>query len=109
MALAKALDEVSTTLTPQIVTGEGNEVFHLEWDNLNKITTNIHKFKIIPIAQYKTEDIIADGRVMAQVKEGKILGQKTTTRGIVSHNRERINLGKVSLTKLQKYKNYQRT
>lgn len=41
-ALAKALDEVSTYLTPQIMTGDGNEVFHLEWDNLNKITTNIH-------------------------------------------------------------------
>lgn len=46
-ALAKALDEVSTTLTPQIVTGEGNEVFHLEWDNLNKITTNIHGSNVV--------------------------------------------------------------
>lgn len=41
-AITKALDEVSTSLTPQIVTGAGNNVFHLEWDNLNKITTNIH-------------------------------------------------------------------
>ena len=41
-AIAKALDEVSTTLTPQIIKGEGNEVFHFEWDNMNKITTNIH-------------------------------------------------------------------
>ena len=40
-ALAKALDEVSTYPTPTIVTGEGNLVFHCEWDNLNKTTTNV--------------------------------------------------------------------
>ena len=39
--MAKTLDEVSTYLTPQIVTGEGNLVFHCEWDNLNKTTTNV--------------------------------------------------------------------
>ena len=35
-ALAEALDEVSTHLTPNIVLGESNAVFHSEWDNLNK-------------------------------------------------------------------------
>ena len=28
-------------LTPQIIKREGNVVFHCEWDNLNKITTNL--------------------------------------------------------------------
>ncbi|KAK3700755.1 hypothetical protein QZH41_010937 [Actinostola sp. cb2023] len=46
-ALAKALDEVSTSLTPQIITGEGNNVFHFEWDNMNKITTNIHGSNVV--------------------------------------------------------------
>lgn len=46
-ALAKALDEVSTHLTPQIVKGEGNIVFHCEWDNLNKTTTNVHGTNIV--------------------------------------------------------------
>ena len=46
-ALAKALDEVSTYLTPQIVTGEGNIVFHCEWDNLNKTTTSVHGSNIV--------------------------------------------------------------
>ena len=46
-ALAKALDEASTSLTPQIITGEGNKVFHLEWDNMNKITTNIHCSNVV--------------------------------------------------------------
>ena len=45
--MAKALDEVSTYLTPQIIRGEGNEVFHLEWDNLNKVTTNVHGSNVV--------------------------------------------------------------
>ena len=46
-ALAKAVDEVSTHLTPQIVTGDGNVLFHCEWDNLNKTTTNVHGSNIV--------------------------------------------------------------
>uniref|UniRef100_UPI00358E566E uncharacterized protein n=1 Tax=Myxine glutinosa TaxID=7769 RepID=UPI00358E566E len=46
-ALAKVLDEVSTYRTPQIVTGEGNLVFHCEWDNLNKTTTSVHGSNIV--------------------------------------------------------------
>ncbi len=46
-ALAKAQDDVSTYLTPQIVTGEGNVVFHCEWDNLNKTTTNVYGNNIV--------------------------------------------------------------
>ena len=46
-ALTKALDEVSTHLTPQIVKGEGNIVFHCEWDNLNKTTSSIHGSNIV--------------------------------------------------------------
>lgn len=46
-ALAKALDETSTYLTPQIITGEGNAAFHSEWDNLNKITTNVHGSNVV--------------------------------------------------------------
>ena len=41
-AMAKAINDMSTLLTPQIVRGNANLVFHSEWDNLNKITTNIH-------------------------------------------------------------------
>ncbi|KAG1651612.1 hypothetical protein GQR58_026883 [Nymphon striatum] len=46
-ALAEAIDEVSSSLTPQITTGEDNEVFHVEWDNLNKITTNVHGSNVV--------------------------------------------------------------
>ena len=40
-AMAKAIEESDTYITPQIVTGDDNVVFHSEWDNLNKIKTNI--------------------------------------------------------------------
>ena len=41
-ALAKTQDEISTYLPPQIVTGEGNIVFHCEWDNLNRTNRKVH-------------------------------------------------------------------
>jgi len=47
MASCRALDETSTYLTPQIICGEGIAVFHSEWDNLNKITTNVHGSNVI--------------------------------------------------------------
>ena len=45
--LAKALDEVSSFHTPQILTGDANLVFHTEWDNLNKNLTSIHGNNIV--------------------------------------------------------------
>ena len=46
-AMADAIDDVSSFLTPQIATSEENEVFHVEWDNLNKITTNVHGSNVV--------------------------------------------------------------
>ena len=46
-ALAKVLDEVFTLITPHIITGEDNVVFHMEWDNTNKVTTNIHGTNVV--------------------------------------------------------------
>ena len=40
-AMVYALEKSNTYLTPQIVSGESNEVFHIEWDNLNKILSNV--------------------------------------------------------------------
>ena len=39
--MAEAIDEANIYLTPQIMTGKDNLVFHSEWDNLNKILTNV--------------------------------------------------------------------
>ena len=46
-ALAKSVDDVSTSLPPQIISDEGNDVFHLEWDHINKITANIHGSNVV--------------------------------------------------------------
>lgn len=46
-ALANTLDEVPTSLTLQIITSDGNEMFHLEWGNMNKITTTIHGSNVV--------------------------------------------------------------
>ena len=40
-AMAHALVETSTYLTPQTVSGDCNNVFHSECNNLNKILTNV--------------------------------------------------------------------
>lgn len=45
-ALAKTQESLFH-LTPQIVTEVCNEVFHYEWDNLNKMTTNAHGSHIV--------------------------------------------------------------
>ena len=48
--MAKALKETSIYWTPQIVSGDCNEVFHHEWDNLNKILTNVTGSNMVNIA-----------------------------------------------------------
>jgi len=73
-AIAKALDKVSTTLIPQIIKGEGNEVFHFEWDNMNIITTNIHGSNVvnstagIMIQEVKSGFSATDDRVLPVYK-----------------------------------------
>ena len=65
-ALAEAIGDVSSFLTPQIATGEDNDVFFVEWDNLNKITTNVHGSNVvnstggIMIQEVKPKTDIAD-------------------------------------------------
>ena len=46
-ALEEAIDDSSSFLTPQIATGEDNEIFHVELDNLNKIITNVHGSNVV--------------------------------------------------------------
>ena len=46
-AMAKTLADAFTNLTSQILRGEGNVIFHAEWDNLYKILTNVHGSNVI--------------------------------------------------------------
>ena len=41
--MATALEDVLSLVTSEIVIGENNEVFHMEWNNLNRVTTNIYE------------------------------------------------------------------
>uniref|UniRef100_UPI00358F5BAA uncharacterized protein n=1 Tax=Myxine glutinosa TaxID=7769 RepID=UPI00358F5BAA len=68
-AMAKAFDEISTHLTPQIITGEGNTVFHSEWDNLNRITTNVHGSNVVNSA---------GGIMIQEVKESHVSTKNRT-------------------------------
>ena len=62
------------------MTGEGNEVFHLEWDNLNKITTNIHGSNVVN----------STGGIMTQeVKPGFAVRHKERTLPIYKRNTTR--------------------
>ena len=47
IALDASLANNSTHITPNILVGERNSVFHVEWDNLNKMLTNIHGNSIV--------------------------------------------------------------
>ena len=65
-ALAEAINDVSSFLTTHIATGEDNKVFHVEWGNLSKITTNVHGSNMvnstggIMIQEVKPNTYIAD-------------------------------------------------
>lgn len=78
-AMAKALEEASTHLTPQIVTEEGNIVFHCEWDNLNKTTTNVHGTNIVNSA----------GRIMVQEMNPVFENERVRTLPLIDKVKQR--------------------
>ena len=45
--MAMTLEDISSLVTSQIVTRENKEAFHMEWDNLNKVTCNIHGNNVV--------------------------------------------------------------
>ena len=60
-ALTEALDKTITHLTFHIVIGDSNLVFYSEWDNLNKITTNLTSSNVVNSAA---------GIMLQEVKHG---------------------------------------
>ena len=88
-AMAEAIDEVTTYLTPQILTGSDNVVFHSAWDNLNEIKTNVIGNNVVNSAggimlQEVTEDAIATtSRTLPLI-------QKTHKRSLTDHTPETI-------------------
>ena len=89
IAMDAGLSEMSCLLTPQIITGDSNLVFHVEWDNLNRIMTNVHGSNVIN----------STGGIMIQeVKSG--CDSSNQTRKLPSYNRkDRASLPQRSITR----------
>ncbi len=56
-----------------------------KYERMWKTKTSEEKFKIIPIAQYKTKPIIINNKEINTCKDGKFLGLKLQLTGIGGH------------------------
>ncbi len=75
--------------------------FERKW----KIQTSEEKFKVIPIAQHKTHKITVNGKDINSSKEGKFLGLKLQSTGLVGHVSDKIRKGKAIITNLTRFRN----
>ncbi len=75
--------------------------FQRKW----KIRANEDKFKIIPIAQYKTEQITVNGKNLNTSNEGKLLGLKLQKTGLIGHATDKVKKGKAVITNLTRFRN----
>lgn len=81
---------------------EGINKFERKW----KIKTSEEKFKIIPIAQYKTKKIIVNGKKIETSKSSKLLGLNISITGFVGHISTTIKKkGNGILTQLRRFSN----
>jgi hypothetical protein len=93
----------SEKMTARITAREIERVnnFEYRW----KIQTNQTKFQIIPIARTKLE-VIRVGNIIHPYKtEGKALGLTITTNGFFKHIKQRIQLAKLRLRDLYRFRN----
>ncbi len=75
--------------------------FERQW----KIKTSEEKFKIIHIAQYKTEQITVNGKNLNTSKKGKLLVLKLQKTGLVGHATDKIKKAKAVITNLTRFRN----
>ena len=75
--------------------------FERKW----KIKTSEEKFKILPIAQYKMQKIMVNGKEIDTCKNGKLLGLNITSTGFNGHISKTINKGKGILSQLRRFNN----
>lgn len=69
-----------------------------------KIKTNQSKFTLLPIANKKREDVIADGEIVEYSNRGRILGMKITNTGYCEHVKDIKNRGIRALSELNIFK-----
>lgn len=74
--------------------------YEKEW----KIKTNKNKFKIVPIAVKKKEDIIIDGIKIDYSLQGKVLGLTIGRTGIERHITDLIQKGRRRITELYRFR-----
>ncbi len=74
-----------------------------KFERMWKIKTSEEKFKIIPIAQLKTNKIKVNGKEIETSKNGKLLGLNITTHGFVTHITKMINKGNGVLSQLRRF------
>ncbi len=70
-----------------------------------KIKTSPDKFKIIPIAQFKTNTFVVNGRKLNKSNEAKVLGLKIQSNGIIGHTANNINKVNAVMAKLRRFVN----
>ena len=75
--------------------------YEKEW----KIKTNKDKFKIVPIAVIKKNNIVIDGELIDFTPQGKVLGLTFGRTGFESHINEIIHKGRQKLTILNRVRN----
>ncbi len=74
-----------------------------EYEKKWKIKTNKNKFKIIPLAVKKKNDIVIDGTPIQYSESGKVLGIRIGTSGYNKHLKETANKGTHALRELQRF------
>lgn len=75
--------------------------FEKKW----KIKTSEEKFKIIPLAQHKTMNLMVNGKLIKSCNQGKVLGLKLQSTGIVGHSSNVKNKGNATLSTLRRFTN----
>lgn len=73
------------------------------YEKLWKIKTNTNKFKIIPLASYKTEPIIVNQTHIPYSREGTILGLHINSTGLLGHVAHHRNKALQALTTLKRF------
>ena len=77
-----------------------------EYEDIWKIKTNIHKFKIIQLGARNKVPIQINNNMNHGADDGRILGLKISTQGYIKHITERKNLAKIALGKLYRFREF---
>ncbi len=76
-----------------------------KFERMWKIKTSEEKFKIIPMAQFKTKKIMVNGTEIETTNNGKLLGLNISLTGFVCHITKTIKKGNGILTQLRRFRN----